>query len=309
MAVAGSSSPGLSIIIPCLGHARELAYCLRALHGQEGALPLEIIVVDSASDSNVRAAIADFPGVHLVRSAKVLSAGAARNLGAASAAADIIAFLDADCIPDPGWARAALQAIQDGAVLASGAILDVLPWHPIAASDNRLQFVDFPKRRPAGVHPYLPATHLVMPRVIFDESGGFDPVARLAQDVLLTAPIAVAQPLRVRFCPRMVVRHWGRQRWNEFIEHQYEFGWSRAKHHLRMNTSLTWLGRHSMLAWLVVLRRLVYITLRVIQWDLLDLPRFILQLPILIAGLIAWARGFYAGMRPSTPAGAPAGDV
>jgi glycosyltransferase involved in cell wall biosynthesis len=306
MAVAGAA-PLLSIVIPCLGHAQELVYCLEGLDAQEGGLPFEVIVVDSASDPAVQAAAARFPVARLVQPANLLSAGAARNLGAKQAASQVLGFIDADCIPQRGWVRATLEAIQGGAALASGPILDVLPWHCIAASDNRLQFVDFPRRRPAGVHPYFPAAHLAMPRTVFESSGGFDPDASGTQDVVLTSSVAAAWPEKVRFCPQMVVRHWGRQHWSEFLSHQHTFGSSRAEYRLRMDKSLIWLGRHPALGWIVFLRRLLYITLRVIQWNLADLPRFVLQLPVLMAGLIAWTRGFYAGMRATPPESMEAG--
>lgn len=289
--------PALSIIIPCLGHARELAYCLQGLEAQIGELPIEIIVVDSASDPAVQAVAGRFRRTRLLRSSDLLSAGAARNLGAKHAAAQVLAFIDADCIPEPGWARAAIETIAGGAVIASGPILDVLPWHLIAASDNRLQFVDFPGRRPAGSHPFFPGAHLAMRREVFEASQGFDHQASVAQDVLLTMPMASAAPGGALFCPAMIVRHWGRRSWAEFWRHQRIFGFSRAEYRLRMDRSLVWLGMHPAFAGLVILRRLAYLTLRVIQWNLPDLPRFIVQLPVLLAGLIAWTQGFYAGMR------------
>jgi len=68
------------------------------------------------------------------------------------------------------------------------------------------------------------------------------------------------------------------------------------------------MGRHPIMAWAVILRRLLYITLRVMQWNLPDLPRFILQLPVLVVGLMAWTRGFYAGMRRTSPTAAHMGE-
>lgn len=310
---ASVQPPALSVVIPCRGHAEELVYCLQGLEAQEGGIRFETIVVDSAADPAVQSVARRFPKVSLIVSPTILGAGAARNLGARHAGADTLGFVDADCIPGPGWVKAALQAVADGAAIASGPILDVLPWHFVAASDNRLQFVDFPGRRPAGTHPYLPGTHLVMPRTIFERAGGFEEAGTVAQDVLLTAPVAADQPGRVRFSPGMIVKHWGRLRWNEFLEHHRVFGESRAVYRFRVDRSLDWLGRHPALAWVIVLRRLAYITLRVLQWNLLDLPRFILQLPILLCGLVSWTSGFVGGMRAPLPiklaAGAVPGDA
>lgn len=307
MSVDAVAGPRLSIIIPCRGHAQELVHCLRGLAAQAGSVEFETIVVDSASDPEVRAVAGQFPRVILVGSPTPLSAGAARNLGARHAKADMLGFIDADCIPGPGWVNAALEAVAGGAAIAGGPIIDVLPWHFIAASDNRLQFVDFPARRPAGTHPYIPGAHLVMPRAIFERTGGFQEGATVAQDVLLTAPVAADQPGRVRFCPGMIVQHWGRRDWNVFLQHHRSFGESRAIHRFRVDRSLEWLGRHPALAWIILLRRLAYITIRVLQWNLPDLPRFILQLPMVICGLVAWTTGFVGGMRMALAADAERG--
>jgi glycosyltransferase involved in cell wall biosynthesis len=278
-------------------------HCLKGLQLQQADPPFEVIVVDSGSDPAVRAVAGQFRGVQLLRSEDKLSSGAARNLGAARARANVLAFLDADCIPGPEWSKAALDAIQAGAMLAGGPILDVLPWHLIAATDNRLQFVDFPSRRPAGPHPYLPGTHMAMPLAVFNGSGGFDTSATPAQDLLLSRPIAATWPGLVRFAPRMIVRHWGRRQWAGFLQHQYAFGYSRAEHRLMMDSSLTWLGHHPVFAWVVILRRLLYLSLRVVQWNLPDLPRYLLEMPVLVVGLIAWTRGFYAGMKTGIRSG------
>jgi glycosyltransferase involved in cell wall biosynthesis len=297
MALAAGSKPVLSIVIPCLGHAQELGYCLRALEIQDSHAPLEVIVVDSAFDDAVKASVDPFPRVKLIRSMAGLSSGAARNVGIRAAVTDVLGLIDADCIPEPGWVRAGLEAVRSGALLAGGCILDVRPWHWIAASDNRLQFANFPRHRPAGLSPYFPSANLFVAREAFQSTGMFDEGAHVAQDVLFTSEVARRWPGRAVFCPQMVVRHFGRARWKDYLEHQRQFGYSRAEFNIQMGRSLSWLGQHESAAGLLVLRRLLYISARVIQWNALDLPRYVLQLPVFLAGLIAWTGGFYQGMR------------
>jgi mycofactocin glycosyltransferase len=292
-----AAPPQISIIVPCLRHADELKNCLQGLERQEGDVLFEVIVVDSAADPNVEAAVRGLPGVRLLRSDRSLSAGAARNFGANAASADILGFMDADCVPDPGWVRAAVQAIEEGAAIASGPILDAMPWHLIASTDNRLQFADFPARRPAGMSSYFPGAHLAMSNRIFASIGGFSEAARVAQDVLFTDEAARRWPGGLRFCPRLIVRHHGRARWADFLSHQRAFGHGRAQFGLHMSPSLLWLGQHRSLSGVVLLRRLLYISGRVAQWNLPDLPRFLTQLPLVLIGLAAWTRGFYEGMQ------------
>jgi len=290
--------PTVSVIVPCLGHARELRLCLDALQHQEGRTAFEVIVVDSAADPKVKSVVKGFPDVQLRRSKRNLSAGAARNLGVKHARGTVLAFIDADCIPSPGWVRAAARSIRAGAMIVGGPILDVMPWHLIASTDNRLQFADYPKRRPAGQVPYVPGAHLAVRRSVFKVLAGFDEGQSPSQDVRFTTHIAQRWPDRVRFEPQMSVWHHGRSSWPEFFEHQRAFGQARAEFGIRMDSSYVWLGRRPLLAWIVVLRRLAYITVRVLQWSLPDLPRYVVQLPFVLAGLIAWTAGFYVGMRP-----------
>ena len=307
MTIPSSDSPVISIVIPCLGHASELASNLQAFQQQQGDLRFEVIVVDSACDPEVESVTRRFPRVKLVRPDTdcMLSSGAARNLGVQNAAASVIGFMDADCAPHPGWVKAALQAVEDGAVLAGGPVLDQMPWHWIASTDNRLQFVDFPAGRPAGMAEYVPGAHLVVSRSMFTAVGGFDETVLIAQDMLFAAKIAQRHPRDVRFCPQMIAYHQGRTQWRGFLRHQRDFGYARAEFGIRMKRDLFWLGEREYLGWFVALRRLGYISLRVIQWNLVDLPRYLLQLPPLLIGLLAWTRGFYAGMRNRAGAKSP----
>lgn len=297
MALGTTPAPWISIVIPCKGHAEELRACLQGLQQQHDGIPFETIVVDSAWDPRVEATARQFKSVTLIRSHADLSAGAARNQGAQHAAASVLGFIDADCIPQPGWIQAARDAIEDGALMASGPILDAMPWNWLASTDNRLQFVDFPPRRPAGPSPYFPGAHLVVPRHAFEAIAGFDPDLHVAQDVLFTQEVARRWPGQALFRPRMIVRHFGRASWGALWEHQWQFGRARAIFNIRMGGPLAWLARHPILAWIVGLRRWLYISARVVQWNFRDLPRYIWQTPVILFGLIAWTQGFYAGQR------------
>jgi len=292
-----SQPPALSVVVPCLGHAAELAACLEALENQKGDVAFEVIVVDSAFDARVEAVVQRHPEARLYRSRALLSTGAARNAGVRLASAPALGFIDADCLPHTGWVQGAMAALAAGAVLASGPILDASPWQWVASSDNRLQFADFAPGRPAGPLEYCAGAHFVVTREAFDSQAGFREDHVLVEDVLFTAGIAALRPKQVRFSREMVVQHRGRARWKDFLEHQRSFGYARSRHSIRMGPSFVWLSSRPALSWLVVLRRLSYVGARVLQWNTLDLPRFVLQLPLLVAGLVAWTQGFYAGAK------------
>jgi glycosyltransferase involved in cell wall biosynthesis len=292
-----TTHPSLSIIIPCFGHSVELEACLQAFETQRTDIDFEVIVVDSAFDPRVQSTAGQFSWARLVRSERHLFPGAARNLGVLHAQADLIGFVDADCIVQPGWVTSALQTIREGAILCSGPILDVLPWHLLAASDNRLQYADFPRGRPHGSAVYFSGAHLVVKKDAFELAGRFIEYDRHAQDVIFTELVVGQWPGRVIFNPMMKVSHYGRRHWKEFLEHHWHFGYVRAEYRIQISRTMMWIAKRPYLGWLLFLRRFLYISLRVIQWNLVDLPRFILQLPFIFIGLTAWVSGFYDGMR------------
>ena len=287
----------ISVIIPCYGHSVELQACLRALFSQEGDFPYEVTVVDSSSDPRVKEITSHFPRVVLICSKMRLFPGAARNLGVQYAASNWLAFLDADCIPDVYWIKGAFESFRSRGKVTGGPILDVEPFHPIAWVDNRLQFADFQAGRPAGNLLHVPSCNMVMTRSIFEETGGFREDLIIGEDVVFTARVNERLPKGVWFNPKLIVRHQGRSDWRRFIEHQQSFGFHRANLGLFLGRSNAWLARFRIFASLFVFRRLLYISLRTLQFDRVGLARLILLLPLVLAGLIAWTKGLYLGMK------------
>jgi len=105
--------PRLSVVIPHLNEPDELRRCLRALDAQRAdGICFEIIVVDNGSADLPVAACLTVPGVRLEREI-VPGPGPARNRGAAAAKAGLLAFIDADCVAEPGWVRAIVEFMDD----------------------------------------------------------------------------------------------------------------------------------------------------------------------------------------------------
>src|SRR6266545_10527 len=105
----------LSVVVPCFNSAKTIAIQLEALANQTWSEPWEVIVADNGStDSSV--AIAEsykkrLPHLRIVDASDRRGAGHARNVGAAAAAGDLLAFCDADDEVAPGWLSAMGQAL------------------------------------------------------------------------------------------------------------------------------------------------------------------------------------------------------
>lgn len=126
----------LSVIIPHLNEPDDLRRCLLSLAAQrEDGIPFEIIVVDNGSVEMPVAACRDLSDLRLERET-VPGPGPARNLGANLARAELLAFIDADCIAQRGWVRAIvdLMARSPDIDLVGGdiGILVIDPQYPSA---------------------------------------------------------------------------------------------------------------------------------------------------------------------------------
>jgi len=290
--------PLASVVVPCKGHAAELAECLRSLAAQETDFAYETIVVDSASDPEVASVVARVAGVRLVRGDTPLFPGPARNLGVRGARGDLVAFIDADCRADGEWLAHAVRALDDGVEMVGGPVVDALPWHPVAVADNMLQFADLRPGRPDGPARYFPACNMAMRRASFLAVGGFPDVGLVAgEDTSLCERVAERWPDGIRFVRGMRVRHDGRTRFGEFLRHQRHFGYARGVLGLHLTPTLRRWGAHTVALPAVVLKRLIYVSVQNVRWDPLGAVRMIPLLPLAIVGLTAWATGFRQGCR------------
>ena len=162
----------ISVIIPVLNEAERLATLLPELRkrSETGAVS-EIIVVDGGSGDGS-------PEVAASNGARVLNAakGRARQLneGARSARGEIFYFLHADSLPPYGYDRWILQAMDDGPQAGCFRLwfdpphwfLNAFAWctrinHPICRGGDQSLFV---------------------PRLWFEESGGFDEAFQIYED-------------------------------------------------------------------------------------------------------------------------------
>ncbi len=122
MTEPASSEPTVSVIVPTWRDWVRLGTCLRALGEQTlPATRFEVLVVNNDPDDPVPAALAPAPNVRILVEATPGSY-AARNHALRAARGRILAFTDADCVPDPQWLERAIAWIDAGDVRIAGHI-------------------------------------------------------------------------------------------------------------------------------------------------------------------------------------------
>src|SRR5438105_12532712 len=103
--------PAVSVIVPARDAEATIGRTLDALARQAVDLEFEVIVVDNGS-RDATPALAERSQIvsKVIRRRRGQGAGAARNEGAAAARGELLAFVDADCEPAPGWLAAGARA-------------------------------------------------------------------------------------------------------------------------------------------------------------------------------------------------------
>ena len=180
----------IGVIVPVHGFAPYLAETLDGVLSQEGAGPLEVVVVDDASPEPLVLHEDHAPHCRLVRREACGGPAAARagGLAALGSAASLVALCDADDAWLPGklaLQRAVLEESSD-AVACFGRAL-------IVGADGRATGERWTELRP-GQHAGaaltallyesnpIPTSSMVLRRCALEEAGGFASPVRVAED-------------------------------------------------------------------------------------------------------------------------------
>jgi len=236
----GPGGPGpaaVTVVIPVRDRSAELTRCLAGLTVPGPAGTSRIIVVDDGSrdPAAVRRAAAA-AGARVVPRPVSGGPAAARNTGLAAARTPLVAFLDSDCVPAPGWLDALLPHFADPAVGAAAP--RIVPHEPgrtwLARYEGASSTLDMGRRpsivRPGSRVPYVPGAALVVRRAAARTSFAED--MQVGEDVDFVWRLGAAG-WRVRYEPAAVMGHQHRVRLRPWFARRRDYGTSAAALELR----------------------------------------------------------------------------
>ncbi|MBI4818509.1 MAG: glycosyltransferase [Deltaproteobacteria bacterium] len=304
------SNPGnggqvaLSVVIPAYQMRDELASCLDALMSErsDAGVSFEVIVVESSGDSTAADLADRFTEVTFVDVGARAFAGEARNIGARRARAPIIAFLDADCIIEPGWVEATIRSHESVDAIVGGA---VLPRPPISASGLLLFAIEFSEFLPRGKRRemrFVPSYSMSLRSSTMAATGGFSAELEVSEDVAFCAAARRAGR-RVLFEPSVRVRHVDRSGFQRALGRLHKLGEGSGRARVLHELHGSFIARFRPLVPLLVPYRFAMIFGRVAASDhgIERALAYALGAPIVLLGLGSWAHGFWVGIKEASP--------
>jgi mycofactocin system glycosyltransferase len=202
---------GVTVVVPVRDRPGPLARLLAALRADPDTAAVPVLVVDDGSrdPAAVRDAAAT-AGAEVLRHPVSRGPAAARNTGLGGVRTPLVAFLDSDCVPRPGWLAALGPHLADPRVAVVAPRIVPLGggggW--TAGYESVAGALDMGERpapvRPYSEVPYVPSAALLARAGAL--GAGFDAVMRVAEDVDLVWRLAAAG-WRVRYEPAGEVAH------------------------------------------------------------------------------------------------------
>ena len=219
----------VTVVVPVRDRPAALDRCLAAV-----GTGVPVVVVDdgSAEPASVRA-VGLRHGATVLRRERGGGPAAARNTALAAVTTPLVAFLDSDCAPEPGWLATCAAHFADPLV---GAVAPrVRPEAVRGRAPARERYaearspLDMGGREsavvPGGRAPYVPTAALLVRRRALGD--GFDPRLRHGEDVDLVWRLHGAG-WRVRLDPRATVRHAEPDTWRALLARRHRYGTSAA---------------------------------------------------------------------------------
>lgn len=196
----------VSIYVPAYNCAEYLPRCLEGILAQTHK-PDEILVIDDGSRDSTPEIAHSYEGIKVISHGENRGLGAARNSAFEAARSELVASLDADCVPEPDWLETLLTQFQDERTAGTGGRLvegvrDTMAdrWR---CAHMRQEWGEDPVEDP----PFLFGCNNVFRKSAVLAAGGYDPEMRSnGEDADLSRRLK-AQGWRLAYEPGARVTH------------------------------------------------------------------------------------------------------
>ena len=283
-----------SVIIPSYGQREHISKVLDSLQNQVTKYNYEIIVIESSGDGTADLVRQKYPEVRIIELRTRAFPGIARNVGIKAAQSDILLFTDTDCVVDRNWIQKMVEGQLQGKYALGGLVLNGTSKNIIGITDYLLEFYEFISHKSQVIPAPVPTCNVSYHKQLFIQHGYFENHIK-GSDSIFSRKIEEAGQL-IFWDPEIKIWHTNRTSLKKIKKNQYDLGLgaalSRRKYPYR--------GRIFVKCPFLVIFMPFLRSLN-IGWKLLlnspvNFIRFILVYPIIIIGLISYAKGFFHGL-------------
>lgn len=284
---------GVSFVVPVHNGAASVREALESILAQADGRPMEIIVVDDASQDDSSAVLLRLAEIWPLRivAGEGRGAAAASNTGVRAARFPIICQVDQDVVLRPGWMRLLTAVLEDPTV---GAVQGYYASDPKATVCARAMGLDLEQRYQAIKGPetgHVCTGNSAYRAEALRRVGYFDETLGYGYDNDLSYRLRAAG-YRLIFCRDAQSVHRWREGFGGYLVQQYGFGYGRidlvAKHPRRItgdSVSPAGMMSHPVLMAIAILNLAIALLARVAPMAGLAWRPFALVAATLVAGL------------------------
>lgn len=240
-AEARDGLPFVSVVVPVLNGADLVACCLEALRRLDYPDDRhEVIVVDNGSTDGTWEILCRYPVRALCETRRGPSY--ARNHGIEAARGEIVAFMDADCVPTRGWLRELVAGFRDPEVGAvAGEILPFPPETPAERYAARIRHLSPERYLRRAIFPFAVTANLAFRREVFDRIGVLDVESpRGGESTDLCTRFFRGTGQRLALASGAIVFHRHRDDSWSFFKQQYGYGRGHAYLYIKYEDEIPW---------------------------------------------------------------------
>lgn len=228
-----------TVIIPTYNRIEKLAQCLLALSEQDYPNHLlDVIVVDDGGSTDLENTIEKNRAALTVTLLKQNNSGpaAARNLGAAQAKGDILAFTDDDCLPARDWLTILATRFLDTSIsVVGGRTINGLQHNIFAAVSQLIVHMVYRYyNQDVESACFFASNNLAIRKADFDKIAGFNVRFKTSEDREL-CDRCLFLGMRLVYEHQAVINHTSDLNFTRFVSQHFNYGRG-AYHYQRLRS-------------------------------------------------------------------------